>query len=110
MHWRRFATSSIPVDDPKQFEQWLLERWREKDELLEYYVEHGLFPADGGAGPLVNGGKPVTRAGYIETEVRPRNPVEWMQIFVPPAALLLVVNVVIKIFRMVLRVLRIKTV
>lgn len=46
MHWRRFAVSSIPVSDTTKFEAWLAERWREKDDLLEYYMENARFPED----------------------------------------------------------------
>lgn len=34
--------------------------------------------------------------GYIETEVRPKSPFEFLQIFVPQAALFLVINVAMK--------------
>lgn len=102
LHWRRFATKDIPLDDPKAFEQWLLQRWREKDDLLEYYLEHNRFPADKGA--QINGGK----NGYIETEVKTANPLEFMQIFVPSAALALVINVIVKFLRMVLSIFRLR--
>ncbi|RPA92167.1 acyltransferase-domain-containing protein [Choiromyces venosus 120613-1] len=46
MHWRRFAVSSIPVSDTAEFEAWLAQRWREKDDFLEYYMENGRFPED----------------------------------------------------------------
>ncbi|KAF2181631.1 acyltransferase-domain-containing protein [Zopfia rhizophila CBS 207.26] len=108
MHWRRFATKDIPVDNSKEFEKWLLERWREKDDLLEHYIENGRFPADDGIGPTINGAQPVKGAGYIETEVRTANPLEFIQIFIPPMALALVINVIMNFFRMVLRILHIR--
>jgi len=43
MYWRRFAMSSIPLTDAKEFEQWLLDRWREKDSLLEQWYDTGRF-------------------------------------------------------------------
>ncbi|KAF2654235.1 acyltransferase-domain-containing protein [Lophiostoma macrostomum CBS 122681] len=107
MHWRRFAIKDIPTDE-KEFGDWLLQRWREKDDLLEYYVQNGRFPADEGTTPNVNGGKPLKGAGWIETEVRSSNPLEFLQIFLPPAALALVINVVVKFINMILRTLRIK--
>ncbi|KAI9679086.1 MAG: hypothetical protein M1829_001756 [Trizodia sp. TS-e1964] len=79
MYWRRFAISSIPLDDIKAFEQWLLARWREKDELLEMYVQNGRFPADDGIDASSGDGDGMGRievnsvkrgAGYIETEVK----------------------------------------
>jgi len=108
MHWRRFAIKDIPLDDPKEFDKWVLQRWREKDDLLEYYVVNGRFPADEGTSPAVNGAKPLKGAGYIETDVRPENPLEFLQIFIPSAALGLVINVILKFLNMVLKVLRIR--
>lgn len=107
MHWRRFAIKDTPTDE-KEFGDWVLQRWREKDDLLEYYVQNGRFPADEGTSPNVNGGKPLKGAGWIETEVRPSNPLEFLQIFVPPAALLLVINVIVKFINLILRTLRIR--
>lgn len=107
MHWRRFAIKDIPTDE-KEFSDWLLNRWREKDDLLEHFVQHGRFPADEGTTPAVNGGMPLKGAGYIETDVRPSSPLELIQIFIPPMALALVLNVIVKFVNMVLRILRIK--
>lgn len=45
IHWRRFAVKNIPYADFDAFDQWLYERWDEKDELLEYFQRHGQFPA-----------------------------------------------------------------
>ncbi|KAF2205179.1 acyltransferase-domain-containing protein [Delitschia confertaspora ATCC 74209] len=104
MHWRRFALKSIPMDDSKAFEAWVLQRWREKDDLLEHYLQNGRFPADDGVSEGVNGSGKVTGAGWIETEVRPKNPLEIVQILLPPMALGLLVNVVVKLVRIVLTV------
>ena len=103
MHWRRFAIKDIPTHDEKVFSDWLLARWREKDDLLEHYLEHGRFPADSGTSPALHGAKPLRGAGWIETEVRPKNPLEVMQILVPVAALALVVNVLLKFWNMLSR-------
>ena len=46
MYWRRIAISSIPINDSKEFENWLLTQWRIKDDLLENYIQNGHFPAD----------------------------------------------------------------
>lgn len=108
MHWRRFAVTDIPLHDDKEFSDWLLARWREKDDLLQYFVEHNRFPADEGVTPNVNGGHPLKGAGWIETDVRPVNWYEWLQIFVPPAALALIVNVFVKTYKMVMKVAGVK--
>ncbi|KAI9779146.1 MAG: hypothetical protein M1839_007681 [Geoglossum umbratile] len=104
MYWRRFAVSSIPVDDQNAFEQWILDRWIEKDDLLEQYLLNGRFPADDGSDEVLtngSGGKEVPRgAGYIETDVRPAHWYEVGQIFVVLLAFGLVINVVVKMWRL----------
>ncbi|KAH0558715.1 hypothetical protein GP486_004638 [Trichoglossum hirsutum] len=108
MYWRRFAVSSIPIDDQKAFEQWVLDRWIEKDDLLDEYLQNGRFPADDEGGTedgelLTNsgGGKKEPRgAGYIETEVRPAHWFEIGQVFVVLATLGLVINVLVKSWRL----------
>ncbi|KAB2100659.1 hypothetical protein AG0111_0g11174 [Alternaria gaisen] len=108
MYWRRFAIADIPLHDEKIFSDWLLARWREKDDLLQYFVENQRFPADEGETPSVDGGAPLKGAGWIETDVRPKLWYEWIQIFVPTAALALIVNVFIKITNIVMKVTRVK--
>ena len=73
MYWRRFKTSSIPVNDPVAFEIWLRARWMEKDRLLEIFAQTGHFPADTEAGG----------SGYIETQVKAFRWYEFLQIFAP---------------------------
>lgn len=89
MFWRRFAISSIPVDDSKAFELWLRARWHEKDRLIESYHRTGRFPADDGVdkGP---DGKTRRGAGFIETEIKPTHWYEFMQVFAPIGLLALV--------------------
>lgn len=38
--------STIPISSQKDFEAWIVDRWREKDALLEFYEQTGRFPAD----------------------------------------------------------------
>lgn len=109
MHWRRFRIADIPTHDEKVFSDWLLARWREKDDLLQYFVENQRFPADDGETPNVNGGKHLKGAGWIETDVRPKKWFEFIHVFIPTAALALVVNVIVKFTGMVLRILRIRS-
>ena len=102
MYWRRFAVKDIPVQDANVFEKWVLERWREKDQLVEYYMQNGRFPADedvpeveykeipNGAGVT----KPVVNKHYIETELKPESPFEFFQIFVPSLAILLIAHLI----------------
>ena len=98
MHWRRFAISSIPTDDPEAFQKWLLDRWREKDKLLEAYYTTGRFPAATSRGA----GKALSERTYVETQVKLRSPIEILQIFMVLLTLALLANVVEKLFRMFL--------
>lgn len=108
MYWRRFAVSSIPLDDPKKFEQWLIQQWRVKDALLEQYVQNGRFPADDGrdsegerAIDGSSGTKMLKRAGFIETEVKLEHWYEVLQIFVVLSAFGLVFNILAKMWNLV---------
>jgi hypothetical protein len=95
MYWRRFAVSSIPLTDAKEFDNWLLDRWREKDDLLERWHETGRFPADADAASLEEE-TGISKEGYIETEMTLNHWMEIGQIFVVLATSALVVNVVLK--------------
>ena len=95
MYWRRFAVSEIPIDDDKKFDEWLLERWREKDRLLEGYLQTGRFPANDGDDEVSNGvvsSKTVEGEGYIETEIRAKSALELLRIYVPTTALYLIIR------------------
>lgn len=48
LHVRRFPVDSLP-ESPEALTQWLLDRFREKDRLLEHFYAHGSFPASAGA-------------------------------------------------------------
>lgn len=82
MYWRRFAVSSIPLDDSKAFETWLRARWTEKDKLLDGYLRTGRFPADEGV-DKTRGGKTRRGAGYIETEIKATHWYDFLQVFAP---------------------------
>ena len=92
IYWRRFPISSIPLQDHDLFGKWLAARWREKDYLLEMWHRKGQFPADTGAEKLANG---VIRrgCGHIESQVRPSQWYEFLQIFAPMGVLALVLSV-----------------
>ena len=80
MYWRRFAISEIPLDDQKEFEVWLTERWAEKDKLLEHFTETGKFPEDDENEKDAAGTS--TNSPCIETEVRLGHWIEVGQVFV----------------------------
>lgn len=94
MHWRRFKVSDIPADDVDKMQAWTLQRWREKDEIIQTFLDTGRFPADEEAAKIEEPGK---IGPYIETEVRPAFPWEWLQMFVPVIAATLVGKILIKL-------------
>lgn len=101
MYWRRFAVSEIPLDDPKAFEEWVVRRWKEKDELLEGFMNTGRFPADDAhESDGEPGGGAIIGAGYIETEVRLGHWYEVGQIFVVLAAFALLANIGAKMWNL----------
>lgn len=95
MYWRRYHISDIPLDDSKEFGDWLKQRWEEKDQFLEGFSRTGRFPADDAA----TGEK---TQDYIDTQVRLMKWYEIGQIFVVLAALALLVNVVTRLFQIIL--------
>lgn len=82
MYFRRFALSSIPLEDgdEKVFDQWIRDRWTEKDELMEGYMCTGRFPGivgpDGKSvvdGSVATVGGTSTGGYFIETEMKPKH-------------------------------------
>ncbi|THZ27116.1 acyltransferase-domain-containing protein [Aureobasidium pullulans] len=103
MHWRRFRIADIPLHSKEETEEWLLQRWREKDDLIEYYLEHGRFPADPAAvDPVDKTEDERKHAKYIETEVRPKSAWEPLQLFAPLLSAYLLCNILIKLINLVL--------
>lgn len=94
MHWRRFAVSEIPVKDKEAFEAWVLDRWKEKDDLLETFYNTGRFPAAEGDANV--------KGGYIEADVRLASWLEIAQIFAVLGALAMIANVLTKLWEMMI--------
>ncbi|KAL3232845.1 2-acyl-1-lysophosphatidylinositol acyltransferase [Nakaseomyces bracarensis] len=40
---RAIKIDDIPIDDELDFTEWLYKLWKEKDDLMEYFYEHGTF-------------------------------------------------------------------
>lgn len=81
MYWRRFRVDTIPLDDAKEFDQWIRDRWTEKDDLLEQYVSTGRFPSSDWIAEdsrVLTEGKAKTDAGFIVTEMKPKH---WWEVF-----------------------------
>lgn len=43
IHTRRFPIESVPKKE-EELENWLQERWAEKEKLIEYFHKNGNFP------------------------------------------------------------------
>jgi lysocardiolipin and lysophospholipid acyltransferase len=97
MHWRRFAVKDIPIDDHDAMSEWVLARWREKDELLARFKETGKFPASVEAVDIAGGPKDSFKTAYISTEVKPKSPFEILQIFVPVLTAALIGRILVQI-------------
>ncbi|KAI2607808.1 acyltransferase-domain-containing protein [Hypoxylon sp. NC1633] len=91
-YWRRFALADMPLNSQKEFDKWLLERWYEKDALLEQYMSTGRFPANGAG-----------IKGHIETEVRTQHWWEFVKIFVMLSAFGLIFNFMLRTLRTLAR-------
>ena len=76
--------SDIPLEDHKEFEDWLLARWAEKDQLLEECFKKGSFPSELAGSIETNGQserqKTAASEGYVETYVKLHHWVELGQI------------------------------
>lgn len=77
--------SDIPLDDQKEFDDWLRARWTEKDQLLDHYFETGRFPSEL-AGTIDSKHataeqKKAVEVGYVESYVRLHHWMELGQIF-----------------------------
>lgn len=106
MYWRRFALSSIPLDDTVAFEKWLKNVWLEKEDLLEQYIQNGRFPANGeiwAAPENVGSSSPKAERGapFFETKVQLASWFEIAQIFVVPVAMALVCNVIMTGYKLI---------
>ncbi|PFH61085.1 hypothetical protein XA68_18293 [Ophiocordyceps unilateralis] len=88
LYWRRYRLADLPLHDAAEFDEWLRDEWYKKDELMEAYLRTGRFPA------LTDG--PVK---YVEAPVRTRRPFEILQIFTPPATVLLLCWRLFKLLR-----------
>jgi 1-acyl-sn-glycerol-3-phosphate acyltransferase len=92
MYWRRFAVKDIPLHNDRAFELWLVARWREKDLLIEQYLQNGRFPADRGATKYPSG-KIMRGTGHSEVQIRSSHWYEFLQIFAPMGVLAMILAV-----------------
>ena len=85
LFWRRFRISDIPLDSEIAFDRWLMNRWREKDYILEYFYKFGSFPADNATKALAatEGKHKPNHAKMISTEVKAGGWDEFLSIFGP---------------------------
>lgn len=92
MHWRRFAIKDIPLHNDKAFELWLTARWREKDLLMEQYLQRGSFPADIGM-TKYKSGRVLRGCGHLQVPIQASRWYEFLQIFAPMGILAMVLYI-----------------
>lgn len=92
MYWRRFAVKDIPLHSEKLFDLWLTARWREKDLLMEHYLQFGKFPADNRA-TRYKSGKVLRGCGHLEVPIQASRWYEFLQIFAPMGILAMVLAI-----------------
>lgn len=87
MHWRRFAIKDIPMDNNDAMHEWIMQRWREKDDMIEAFLKAGKFPADPEAVQIEDAPmEKEFKTAYINTQVMPRTSVEFLAMFMPVLA------------------------
>jgi len=82
------------LEDPKEFEVWLRNRWTEKDAFLEEFAQTGKFP---GSYPDAKSGELEASTGkhnHIETEVKSSSMFERLLMFIPLIVLAFFMKVV----------------
>ena len=85
MYWRRYKISEIPLDNDDAFGRWLMNRWREKDYILEYFYKFNQFPAEDPVKALAaaSGKRKPQHAKMIHTELKGGGWDEFLSIFGP---------------------------
>ena len=76
MHWRKFAIVDIPLESQAVFDEWLHGQWRQKDALLESYLDTGRFPGEESA--IHGSAVKSPEDNFIETEVKLA---KWWELF-----------------------------
>ncbi|KXT01952.1 hypothetical protein AC579_8058 [Pseudocercospora musae] len=80
-----FTLKSSLFEDDEQFQSWLVNRWREKDYMLEYFYKFGSFPAEDPAKAMLaaEGKRKPRAAKAINTSVKGGGWDEFLSIFGP---------------------------
>ncbi|KAK4191289.1 acyltransferase-domain-containing protein [Podospora australis] len=91
-YWRRFRIADIPLDNAEKFDEWLRERWYEKDAIMEQYISTGRFPS------TPETAANMSQEGFLETEVRTRYHLEFLQIFSVLGVVALLLNIALKLW------------
>ncbi|ANB13304.1 Cst26p [Sugiyamaella lignohabitans] len=84
MYWRRIAIKDIPYQDEKEFEQWTLKFWYEKDQMLDNFTTSGKFADD----------SPDEVDPPVTADVKLESPFQAFQIFSVPLNILLILNII----------------
>ncbi|KJR87676.1 uncharacterized protein SPSK_07530 [Sporothrix schenckii 1099-18] len=91
-HWRRFRVDDIPLETAEAFDQWLRDRWYEKDAIMEQYMSTGRLPAS--SAKVEDGERPE----YVETEVRTQYLGEILQVFSVVGTVWLLCRIAVRFF------------
>jgi len=106
LYWRRLAIKDMPLHDAEEFDNWLKDQWRIKDELIEVYLQTGRFPPSKNIeinSRDANGNRITSRNGqYIETEVKPAHWWEFSKIFMVVGAFGVVASILAKVWNAVI--------
>lgn len=90
MYWRRYRVADLPLNDNAAMFDWLMARWREKDDLMEAFMRDGKFPGDTAAVDIEGGPQDEFKTPYISSQVENRQPFEVLQLLVPVVTLTLI--------------------
>ncbi|QIW98424.1 hypothetical protein AMS68_003942 [Peltaster fructicola] len=97
MHWRRYRVADLPLDDHDKMFDWIMARWREKDEIIEHFMREGKFPGEVSAVDIEGGPQDEFKTPYISTQVESRYTLEFAQILLPLATAALVGRVLVQL-------------
>jgi len=104
IHWRRFKIADIPVEDVDGMQKWILDRWMEKDELLDVFSKTKKFPYDPSAFAVdeVDNQSSDKGRGFIESKIRMRSTMELAQVYIPILTVVLIINILYKLYNFVM--------
>lgn len=83
MYWRRFALSDIPLHDKEKFDEWLRNRWSEKDAIINQYIATGRFPQTLAHEKVEKDITQKEEKNYLEAEVKVDSYRDYLYVIIP---------------------------